>query len=118
MTDRKSTGGRYRKSRKKRKHELPREPRDTKLGEEKKKKIRVRGGDEKTVLLSTDRCNLVAGEKTKEVKIKNVLETPSDKFLARRNIIRKGAIIDTGEGKARVTNRPSQEGNVQAVLVD
>lgn len=117
MTDRKPTGGRYRKSRKKKKHELARQTRYTKIGEEKKKKIRGQGGEEKTVLLATDKCNLINGDgKAEVVKIKNVLETPSDRFLARRNILRKGALIETEKGKAEITNRPSQEGSVQAIL--
>ena len=56
--------------------------------------------------------------KSKKSKITNVLETPSNKFLARQNIIVKGAIIETDSGKARVTNRPSQEGSIQAVLLE
>ena len=54
---------------------------------------------------------------TKKVKIKNVLETPANRFLARQNILIKSAIIETELGKARITNRPSHDGNVQAVLV-
>jgi small subunit ribosomal protein S8e len=55
--------------------------------------------------------------KTKKVKIKNILETPPNRFLARQNIIVKSAVIDTELGKAKVTNRPSQEGTVEAVLL-
>ena len=35
----------------------------------------------------------------------------------RRNIINKGAIIDTGLGKAKVTSRPGQTGIVSAILL-
>jgi small subunit ribosomal protein S8e len=58
------------------------------------------------------------GNKTKKAKITNVLETPSNRFLARQNILEKGSIIETDLGKARITNRPSQEPNIQAVLVE
>jgi len=57
-------------------------------------------------------------KKAKNVKIANVLETPANRFLARQNILVKSAIIETELGKARITNRPSQEGMVQAVLTD
>ena len=30
----------------------------------------------------------------------------------------KGAIIETSAGKARITNRPSQEGQINAVLIE
>ncbi len=117
-TGRKASGGKYKKARKKRKYEMPGQPRKVKLGPTKKKKIRMRGGKYKTVLLSCDEANVIMPDgKAKKVKIKNVLETPSDRFLARQNILVKGAIIETELGKAKITNRPSQEGSVQAVLL-
>jgi small subunit ribosomal protein S8e len=116
---RKITGGKYHASRKRKKREMPGQPRVTKLGKEKKKKMRTFGGNTKTVLLTTDIANVVDKKgKTKKAKIKNVLETPSNRFLARRNILTKGAVIETELGKAKITNKPSQEGNVQAVLVE
>ena len=52
------------------------------------------------------------------MKILNVLETPSNKFLARQNVLTKGAIVQTESGKARITNRPGQEGSVQGILIE
>ncbi len=117
---RKASGGKYHKQRKKKKFELDRQPRIVKLGEVKKKKMRVKGGYIKTVLLSSNIVNVLDKKtgKAKQVKIKNVLETPPNKFLARQNVLVKSAIIDTELGKAKITNRPSQEGSVQAVLVE
>lgn len=117
---RKISGGRYHASRKKKKYELKRHPRIVKLGKEKKKQIKVRGGAVKTVLLSTNIANLIdrKTKKASKVAIKNVIETPSDRFLARQNILMKGAIIETEKGKARITNKPGQEAMVQAVLVE
>ena len=76
------------------------------------------GGHEKIVLLSADVANVFdkKTKKSKKAKIKNVLETPSNRFLARQNVLVKNALIETDIGKARITNRPSQEGNVQAIL--
>ena len=116
---RKISGGKYHKQKKKKKYELVRQPRIVKLGKEKRKKIRTRGGNLKIVLLSTDIVNIFneKTKKAKKIKIKNVLETPSNRFLARQNILMKGAIIATEIGTAKITNRPGQEGSVQAVLI-
>lgn len=116
---RKITGGKYKKFSKKKKYELPGITRKVKLGKTKQKTLRGLGGNLKTVLLSSDFANVIDPEtrKTKKVKIKNVVETPSDRFLARQNILVKSAIIETDIGKARITNRPSQDGVVNCVLI-
>ncbi len=116
---RKITGGKYHKFRKKKKYSLSGIENKVKLRETKQKKVRTRGGNKKTIVLATDLVNVINPEtkKAKKVKIKNVLETPANSFLARQNILIKGAIIETELGKAKITNRPSQDGNVQAVLV-
>jgi small subunit ribosomal protein S8e len=115
----KISGGIYHKARKKKKFEIAGQPRIVKLGKEKKKKIKTLGGKEKMVLLSTDIANLIIpGKKTEKVKIKNVVETPANRFLARQNVLMKSSIIETDKGKARITNRPSQEGCVQAILIE
>ncbi len=115
---RKASGGRYKKFRKKRLFERPGQPRAVKLGKEKKKKLGLMGGKVKIVLLATDKANVfdLKTGKCKIAKIKNVVETPANKFLARQNILIKGAIIETDSGKAKITNRPSQEACVNAVL--
>jgi len=117
---RKITGGKYKKLRKKKKYELSRLPRIVKIGEIKKKSIGTRGGNSKTVLLRSNEINLInpKSHKAKKSKILNVIETPSNRFLARQNILTKGAIVDTEDGKARITNRPSQEGAVQGVIIE
>jgi small subunit ribosomal protein S8e len=99
---------------------MPGRERAAKLGKEKKKSIRIRGGKIKTVLLATDKANILdpKTKKSKVVAIKNVLETPANKFLARQNLLIKGAIIETELGKARITNRPSQESFVNAILIE
>jgi len=119
-TGKKISGSRYKKQRKKKLYENIRQTRIVKLGPVKKKKIRIRGGNIKTVLLSADEANILDKKtgKNKKTKIKNVLETPSNRFLARQNVLLKGSIIQTDSGKARITNRPSQEGSVQAIIVE
>jgi len=115
---RKISGGRYHSAREKKKRELAGIPALTKLEKTKQKKTRAMGGNKKNKLLSADIANLVGKDgKISKSKIKNVAENPADKHLARRNILTKGAIVETEAGKARVTSRPGQDGVVNAVLV-
>jgi len=117
-TGRKVSGGKYKTNRKKRFHESKRQERVVAIKETKRKKLRGRGGKRKTVLLGENLVNLKTKNGIKKVKIKNVLETPQNVFLARQNRLVKSAIIETEDGKARITNRPSQEGHINAVLVE
>ena len=116
----KISGGRYHKARKKKKYELSRAPRIVKLAETKKKILRIRGGNEKIVLLRENKINVFDPniKKTRVVIIKNVMETPSNRFLARQNVLTKGAVVETDAGKVKITNRPSQVGCVQGVLIE
>jgi len=117
---RKITGGRYIKRTKKKKHSLPGQKRTVKLAvEEKKKTKRTKGGNKKNYLLRGKYINIQEkGKKLKKVEIKNVLETPSNKFLARQNVLTKGTIVQTDSGKVKITNRPSQEGMINGVLIE
>ena len=117
---RKITGGKYHKRSKKKKHSLSGIENKVKLRETKKKMIRLRGGTKKSIILSTNIATITnpKNHKTSTAKIKTVVQTPSNNFLARQNILVKSAIIDTDLGKARITNRPSRDGNVQAVLLE
>lgn len=115
---RKTTGGKYHARRKKRLHERAGQERHITLGETKRRQIRVKGGHMKVVLLKSNVANVLIDGKVKQAEIKNVEETPQNKFFARQNRLAKSAIIETSLGKARITNRPSQEGQVNAVLID
>ena len=115
---RKITGGKYIKSRKKKKSELPGQKRVVKLGEDKIKKIRTRGGNKKSFLLRGETINILIKDKIKKTKIKNVIETPSNRFFARQNILTKGTIVETELGKVKITNRPTQEGNINGILIE
>jgi small subunit ribosomal protein S8e len=114
---RKKTGGRYRPNRKKKSYEIKGQERKTIIGQVKRKLIKERGGNMKIVTLSSNSMNIAIDGKVKKAEIKNVLETPQNKFFARQNRLMKGSIVDTSLGKARITNRPSQEGCVNGVLV-
>jgi len=115
----KISGGRYVAQRKRKLYEISGQKRIIKLGEEKRKTVKSRGGNKKTFLLSAKFVNVqIKNKKSKKMEIKNVLETPSNRFLARQNIITKGTIIDTEAGKVKVTNRPTQEGAVNGILIE
>lgn len=110
----KISGGKYIKHRKKKLYERPGQRRIVKIDkEEKRKTLRVMGGNKKTLLLRAKFINV----NNKKTEIKNVLETPSNRFLARQNILTKGTIVDTELGKVKITNRPTQEGLINGILI-
>ncbi len=116
----KSSGGKYVKARKKKLFEIPGQRRVSVLGKERGKSKKIRGNKtRKFFLLGVNFVNVNFGKKGKDrkVEIKNVVETPSNKFLARQNIITKGSIVETEIGRVRITNRPSQEKVTNGVLV-
>ncbi|MCA6214352.1 MAG: small subunit ribosomal protein S8e [Thermococcaceae archaeon] len=115
----KPSGGRIIFARKKRKRELGREPAFTRVVEdnEERKIIRTYGGNRKVRLVKALYANVFENGKGKKVKIISVVENPANRQYIRRNIITKGAIIQTEIGKAIVTSRPGQDGVVNAVLI-
>jgi small subunit ribosomal protein S8e len=46
-----------------------------------------------------------------------VTENPANKNFVRRNILTKGAVVATDLGKAKITSRPGQDGEVNAILL-
>ena len=116
---RKASGGLLRSSRAKKKSELAGFAANTKLSEKQKVKThRTIGGNTKVSLLSTNKIS-VADKKGKITltEMVNVVENPANPHLVRRNILTKGAIVETKLGKARLTSRPGQEGAVSGVLI-
>ncbi|WP_247009596.1 30S ribosomal protein S8e [Halorientalis litorea] len=115
---RKRTGGRLRPNHKKKKHELGGEPTETRVGEHKLKRVDKRGNTEKVRAIETDTASVAVDGEVVAADIENVAENGSNPNYARRNIITQGAVIETSEGRARVTSRPGQDGQINAVLVD
>jgi len=116
---RKSTGGKIRSSRKKRKFEMGREQIEAPVGKHKVKKIRTMGGSQKLRVLVGGVVNVLNPKTKKSTKseILGVLENAANQHYVRRNLITKGAVIDTKLGKAKVTSRPGQDGVLNAVLI-
>jgi small subunit ribosomal protein S8e len=118
---RKPSGGRFRLHRGKRAFEIGREKQFTMVGEPKYKRARTRGqNNQKIRVLRTNVVNVVDTKKNKVLKTKvvQVIENPANPHYVRRNIITKGAIIETELGNARVTSRPGQHGVLNAVLLE
>ncbi|HIH61469.1 MAG: 30S ribosomal protein S8e [Synergistetes bacterium] len=116
---RKPTGGRLKKSRGKRKYELGRESAETRIGERKMRIIRTMGGNRKFRLVTDTHINVVDPETNKVdvAEILNVVENRANPHFVRRNIITKGAIVETSKGLAKVTSRPGQHGILNGILI-
>ena len=114
----KRTGGRRRNVRKKRKSELGTSPTETRVGEVSLRTVETRGGNTKTRALQTDVASVATDDGVVSATIENVVENDANPNYVRRNIVTRGAVIDTSAGRARVTSRPGQDGQVNAVLLD
>lgn len=113
---RKRTGGRLRPIKKRKKHQLGRQPTETQVGEKKFKTVNARGNSRKVRAIATDVASVSIDGEVRSTEITDVIENRANPNYVRRNIITKGALIETGEGLARVTSRPGQDGQVNAVL--
>lgn len=116
----KPSGGRIWARRKKRKREMGSESAETKVGAPKRVEQRVRGGRRKFRLLSGDVANVTDPEtkQAKQAKILTVVENPADHHFVRRNVLTRGAVVETEIGKARITSRTGQVGIINAVLIE
>jgi small subunit ribosomal protein S8e len=119
-TKTKKSGGTIGKKRDKKLYERGSDPTHTKIG--KKMELLQHRGRGKTIkhkLKTATEANITdpISKKTFKAKILTVKENLADRQFARRNIITKGALIETEKGLARVTSRPGQHGVVNAVLI-
>jgi small subunit ribosomal protein S8e len=116
---RSKTGRRIRYERAKRKFEIGREQHLTTIGEQKLKIVRTTGNNRKTRLLTANVAYVLdpKTQKTTKTEIISVIENAANIHYIRRNIINKGAIIETKLGKAKITSRSGQTGNINAVLL-
>ena len=113
------TGRRVRYARNKRKFEIGRETTLPTIGAVKKKPVRTRGNHRKSRLLMSNQA-FVTNPKThttSKTDIITVVENPANIHYVRRNILTKGAIVNTKLGKAKITSRPGQSGVINAVLL-
>src|SRR2546422_11286153 len=117
---RKPSGGRYRPFRKKRKFEIGVEQQFAFLGPEKVKLYRTRGANQKVRILNAEFANVTDPKtgKTTKSKIVTVKENSSNPHFVTRNIITRGAVLQTEVGLAKVMSRPGQDGVINAVLLE
>ncbi|MEE1156855.1 MAG: 30S ribosomal protein S8e [Methanobrevibacter sp.] len=113
------SGARNVANRGKRKSELGRDPAETRVDEKRLRKIRTRGGNEKLRLAAANKINLTDAKsgKTQVTDILGVIENDANPNYVRRNIVTKGAVVETPEGNAKVTSRPGQDGVVNGILI-
>ena len=116
---RKYTGKKYKHFNKKRKRDLERQPLHTVIGEEKKKKQRIMGGNSKLKLFATSFVNVtdLNTNKTSKSKIVSFDSNAASQDLNRRHVLTKGAIVETELGKVKITSRPGQHGVINGVLI-
>ncbi len=117
---RKPSGGRLRPFRNKKKFEMGREQELASVGKHETKAIRVAGGNQKVRVLSAGLANVLDPKthKTQKVKILSVKDNAANQHFVTRNIVTRGATIQTEKGLARVTSRPGQDGVINAVLLE
>ncbi|HTT16624.1 MAG TPA: 30S ribosomal protein S8e [Thermoplasmata archaeon] len=116
---RKRTGGRLRPIRKKRRFEIARELQIATVGAGSVKPYRVRGHNQKLRILTAASINVYdpASRKTQKARIVTVRENPANPNYVQRNIITRGAILETEVGLVRVLSRPGQDGVLNGVRV-
>ena len=116
---RKASGGRYNsRVRSKKLVYKGSDPTHPKIGATKLKSTRTRGGSAKMKVVRSEKINLFDGKSFVQAKLITVVENKANKNYVRRNILTKGTVVNTDKGKAKVTNRPGQEGVVNAILVE
>ena len=80
---------------------------------------RKRSGSQTVRTLSVNQVNVnMKGGKTVRATVKNVVGNDADPNYIRRNIVTKGAVLDTDQGLVKVTSRPGMHGVVSGVLVE
>lgn len=131
---RKATGGKKGIHEKKRKHNSGRPAANTKIGPQKIKLVRARGGNVKRRALRTNTgsFSIRSVNITKKCPILQVMYHPTNNELMRTNTLTKSAIvkIDTAVFKesstidlkdncyARITSRPGQVGTVDGYVLE
>ena len=120
ISRRKPSGGRRVQARGKRSTEISTEKQVALIGEPKRKIYRRTGGNTLVRVLSENRVSINDPKtgKTTMGTIENVVENESDPNYVRRNVLVKGAIIETDKGRVRVTSRPGKDGVINGVLID
>ena len=119
LKDSTPSGGRKKEHRGKKLYERGNHATLPRIGARTLESLRQKGGSRKVHQTQTDVVNLFDPKTKKFSKstIKIVTESAANRHFVRRNVLTKGTVIETDKGKAKITNRPGQEGQVVAVLI-
>ncbi len=123
ISRRKSSGGRLKRPssyRGKRRTEIASEKQFAMIGDASRKVYRKRAGSQ-TVRVLYDTIINVADKKTGKVikaTLQSVSENAADPNYVRRNIMTKGAVVETDKGQVRITSRPGSHGVINGVLLE
>jgi small subunit ribosomal protein S8e len=81
--------------------------------------VRGVGGFLKTKLLQAKVVSVYDPKSKKHSKeeITTIVENTANRHFVRRNILTKGAIVETGKGKVKITSRPGQAGSLSGIRV-
>ena len=87
---------------------------------DKRKNYRKRGKSQTVRVLGANSVNVNDPKTgtTVSATISTVIENGADPNYVRRNIITKGAIVDTDKGRVRITSRPGMHGVVSGILLE
>ncbi len=124
ISRRKPSGGRLKRPsryRGKRKTEISSENQFAFVGDKDARKLyRKTAGSQTVRVLSVKNINVNKPKegKTVRAKITNVVRNDADTNYVRRNIVTKGAIVETNIGQVRVTSRPGMHGVVSGILLE
>ncbi|MFL2882457.1 MAG: 30S ribosomal protein S8e [Candidatus Poseidoniaceae archaeon] len=120
ISRRKPSGGRRVQARGKRSTEISTEKQMALIGEPKRKIYRRTGGNTLVRVLAANKVSINNPKTGKTIlgTIENVVENESDPNYVRRNVLVKGAIIETDKGRVRITSRPGKDGVINGVLVE
>ena len=124
ISRRKPSGGRLKRPsryRGKRKTEISSENQFAFVGDKDARKLyRKTAGSQTVRVLSIKNINVNKPKegKTVRAKITNVVRNDADTNYVRRNIVTKGAIVETDIGQVRVTSRPGMHGVVSGILLE
>ena len=119
ISRRKPSGGRKVRARGKRSTEISTEKQLALIGESKKKIYRRTGGNTLVRVLAANKVSINDPKtgKTTLGTIENVIENESDPNYVRRNVLVKGAVIETDKGRVKITSRPGKDGVINGVLI-
>ena len=123
ISRRKPTGGRLKRPnryRGKRRTEVASEEQLAYIGDvDTRKNYRKRAGSQTVRTLSVNKVNINSKDgKTTRATVKNVVGNDADPNFVRRNIVTKGAVLETDKGLVRVTSRPGMHGVVSGILLE